>query len=119
MFHHLDKHASAFHLGIAITINSAGDAALYQKSTSTPSFKVNSTGDAKILENQKNFYKVVNNIQRNNLTASILAANSIKPKVDSQIPPNHPLYKPPKKGVRSVKDRVKNPATASCPLGSL
>ena len=93
----------------SITINSAGDAALYQKATSTPSFKVNSTGDAKILENQKNFYKVVNNIQRNNLTASIMVANSIKPKVDSQIPPNHPLYKPPKKGVRSVKDRVKNP----------
>ena len=90
----------------SITINSAGDAALYQKATSTPSFKVNSTGDAKILENQKNFYKVVNNIQRNNLTASIMAANSIKPNVNPKIPPEHPLYVPPKKG---GKNKVKNP----------
>ena len=90
----------------SITINSAGDAALYQKATSTPSFKVNSSGDAKILENQKNFYKVVNNIQRNNLTASIMAANSIKPNVNPKIPPEHPLYVPPKKG---RKNKVKNP----------
>ena len=35
-----------------------------------------------------------------------MAANSIKPNVNPKIPPEHPLYVPPKKG---GKNKVKNP----------
>lgn len=93
-------------LNESVTINSAGDAALYQKATSTPSFKVYSSSDAKIIENQRKFYNAVKNMQYDNLTYSIMASNSIKPKLDPKIPPDHPDFESPKKGGNR---KVKNP----------
>ena len=77
-------------LNSSVIINSAGDAALYEKATSTPSFKVNSASDAKILENQKKFYNAVKNSDYGNLTYSAMFANSVKPKLDPKVPPDHP-----------------------------
>ena len=66
-------------LNSSVIINSAGDAALYEKATSTPSFKVNSASDAKIIENQKKFYNSVKNSEYEKLTSSVMLANSIRP----------------------------------------
>ena len=63
-------------LNSSVIINSAGDAALYEKATSTPSFKVNSASDAKILENQKKFYNAVKNSDYGNLTYSAMFARA-------------------------------------------
>lgn len=90
----------------SVTINSAGDAALYQKATSTPSFKVNSASDARIIENQKKFYNAVKNCQYEYLTLSIMATNSVQPKLDPNVPPDHPYFETPKKGGNR---KVKNP----------
>ena len=93
-------------LNSPVIINSAGDAALYQKATSTPSFKVNSASDAKIIENQREFYDAVKNMQYDKLTYSVMACSSIKPKLDPKIPPDHPDFESPKKGGNR---KVKNP----------
>lgn len=93
-------------LNSSVTINSPGDAALYKKSISAPSFKVNSNSDAKIFANQMNFYKVIYNIQNGNLNAAVMYADSVKPTIDPKIPPDHPKFEPPKKGGNR---KVKNP----------
>ncbi|MDE5649244.1 MAG: RHS repeat-associated core domain-containing protein, partial [Oscillospiraceae bacterium] len=75
-------------LNSSVIINSAGDAALYEKATSTLSFKVNSASDAKIIENQKKFYNSVKNSEYEKLTSSVMLANSIKPYRIPTGPPN-------------------------------
>ena len=92
-------------LNSSVIINSAGDAALYQKATSTPSFKVNSASDAKIIENQKKFYNAVKNSYYGKLTSSAMLASSIKPYKIPTGPPNSSEVRYDSKGNRRPERR--------------